>query len=137
MYLKLRITVLAFVFAFAIPSFGAPRQAASHQSTAPQSGVVDCKVLEAHTSPAPAVLVVIFHQNKKQDQPRLAELLKQRSGSSAEVQIGAGAWTKVSVFRLRTAFGRGMLLLPAGSMPLKDGDTFRIRFAAAHTPQNS
>lgn len=137
MSLKLRITVLAFVLAFAVPLFAAPGQTASHQNTAPQSGVVDCKVLEAHTGSAPAVLVVIFHQNKKQDQPRLAELLKHNSGSSAEVQLGAGAWTKVNVFRLRTAFGRGMLLLPAGSMALKDGDTFRIRFAAAHSLQSS
>jgi len=137
MYLKLRITVLAFVFAFAVPSFGAPRQTAAHQSTAAQPGVVDCRVLETHTGSAPAVLVVIFHQNKKQDQPRLAELLKQHSGSSAEVQVGTGAWTKVNVFRLRTAFGRGMLLLPAGSMALKDGDTFHIRFVAVRSPQNS
>jgi len=137
MYLKLRITVLFFVFALAVPSFGAPRQTASNQSIASQAAIVDCKVLEAHTGSAPAVLVVIFHQNKKEDQPRLAALLKANSGSSAEVQIGTGAWTKVNVFRLRTAFGRGMLLLPAGSMALKDGVTFRMRFAAAHGVQNS
>ena len=131
MYLKLRITFLAFVFALAVPAFSAAQQAASHQSPAPESGVLDCKVLEAHAGSAPAVVVVIFHQTKKQDQPRLEELLKQHSGSNAEVQVGAGAWTKVNVFRLRTAFGRGMLLLPAGAPAMKDGDTFRIRFAAA------
>jgi len=128
MYLKLRITVLAFVFAFAVPLFVAGRQAPSHPNAAPTTGFVECKVLEAHTGSVPAVLVVIFHQDKKQDQPRLSELLKQNSGSNAEVQIGSGAWTKVNVFRLRTAFGRGMLLFPSGTSGLNDGDTFRIRF---------
>jgi hypothetical protein len=128
MYLKLRITVFVFVFALAVPSFGAFWQTTPHQSTAPQSGVVDCKVLETHTGSAPAVVVVIFHQDKKQDQPRLAELLKQKSGSNADVEMGSGPWMKVNVFRLRTAFGRGMLLLPASASALKEGDTFRIRF---------
>jgi hypothetical protein len=135
MYLNLRVTVLVVAIACAVPAFGAPRQTAPHQITAPESGIVDCKVLEAHTGSAPAVKVVIFHQSKKQDQPRLAGYLKQNSGSDAEVQLGTDAWTKVNVFRLRTAFGRGMLLLPADSA-LKVGDTFRIRFAAAQSAKN-
>ena len=128
MYLKARLPVFACVVAFAAPVLAA-RQAVSHPSPAPESAVVECRVLEAHSSEAPAALVVIFHQQEKKDQPRLSALIKANSGSGADVQVGGAAWTKVTIFRLRTCFGRGMMILPPGSAALKDGDTFRIRFS--------
>ncbi len=127
MYLKARLAVVVFAFAFAVPSLAA-RQTPAHPNVAADSDTVQCRVLEAHASAAPAVLVIIFHQQQKQDQPRLSALIKENSGSDAEVQSGGGAWTKSIVFRLRTCFGRGMLILPPGDKALKDGDTFRIRF---------
>lgn len=130
MYLKARlaVAVAVFAFGFASPSLHA-RQAASRPNHASEAGSVECRVLEAHASETPAAVVVIFHQQQKPDQPRLAALIKEHSGSTAEIQIGGALWTKVTIFRLKTAFGRGMFLLPPGSEKLKDGDTFRIRFS--------
>lgn len=130
MYLKARLAVFVCAIAFAVPSLAA-RQAASHPNAVPESAVVECRVLEAHASAAPAALVVIFHQQEKKDQPRLAALIKANSGSEANIQIGGAAWIEVPIFRLRTCFGRGMMILSPGEAALKDGDTFRIRFAKA------
>lgn len=128
MYLNIRLAVFVCAVALLVPSLAA-RQAASHPNAPSESAVVQCRVLEAHASAAPGALVVIFHQQEKKDQPRLSALLKENSGSEAEIQIGSAAWTKATAFRLRTCFGRGMLILPSGEAGLKDGDTFRIRFS--------
>jgi hypothetical protein len=130
MYLKARLVVFVCAVAFAVPS-AAARQAASHPNAGAEPAVVECHVLEAHASTAPAALVVIFHQQEKKDQPRLSALIKANSGSDADIQIGGAAWTKTRVFRLRTCFGRGMMILSPGQAALKDGDTFRIRFSKA------
>ena len=130
MYLNARFAVLVCAIAFVVPSLAA-RQAASHPNAAPESAVVDCRVLEAHASTAPAALVVIFHQLEKKDQPRLAALIKANSGTDADIQIRSSAWTKARIFRLRTCFGRGMMILSPGEAGLKDGDAFRIRFSNA------
>lgn len=82
----------------------------------------------AHQRNAP-VLLVIVHQRDRRDQPLLAELLKEKTGGMAEVQVGGSPWTKASRFRLTTNFGRGLLALPAGSLEMKSGGTFRIRFS--------
>jgi hypothetical protein len=130
MYLKARFVVFLCAVAFAAPSLAA-RQAASHSNPAPQPAIVECRVVEAHSSAIPAALVVIFHQQAKKDQPRLSALIKANSGSDADIQIGSAAWKRVSIFRLRTCFGRGMMVLSPGEAALKDGDTFRIRFSKA------
>lgn len=129
MYLKGRCAVFVCAVALSASSLAA-RQAIAHSNAAIES-VVECRALEAHASAAPAALVVIFHQNQKKDQPRLAALIKANSGSDAQIQIGNAPWTKARIFRLRTCFGRGMMVLSPGEAALKDGDTFRIRFSNA------
>lgn len=128
MYLNVRVAVMALVFAVAVPLFASSQAPAAHPNVAADPSVVECRVLEAHASAAPAALVVIFHQQQKQDQPRLAALIKENSGSEVELQSGSDTWSKVTVFRLRTCFGRGMIVLPPGTSALKDGDTFKVRF---------
>lgn len=129
MSLTARFAVFACALGIATVPLTA-RQVATRANIPADSGVIECHVLEAHASPAPAAVVVIFHQQQKQDQPRLAALIKQNSGSAADIQIGGAAWTKITIFRLRTCFGRGMFVLPP-EVNLKDGDTFRIRFSKA------
>ncbi|MGH9717391.1 MAG: hypothetical protein ACRD4R_11800 [Candidatus Acidiferrales bacterium] len=129
MYLKLRIIVLMFAIATCLPALARARQSAQRQDATPASDTIECRILEAHASTAPSALVVIFHQRDKQDQPHLAAMLKEKSGGSAEVQVGDAPWTTATVFRLKTCFGRGLLVLPPGSVAMKDGGTFRIRFS--------
>lgn len=109
----------------------APPPATVGQANADGTGTITCRVLEAHAGAHPAVVAVVFHQAQKADQPRLAALLLQHSGEEAEVQIGGETQAGVSVFRLKSCFGRGLLLLPANAPLLKDGATFIIRFSQA------
>lgn len=103
---------------------------ASAQNTdATNQDIVSCRVMEAHASTDPAVITAVFHQQNKTDQERLGELLKAHSGEHAEIQIAGGAWTRVTTFRLRSCFGRGLLILPAGAAEVKDGTVFLLRFA--------
>jgi hypothetical protein len=97
--------------------------AQTHQST------VACRVLEAHSSEQPAVTVVVFHQGDKQDQAVLSSLLQQHSGERVDVEANGEKWQTASVVRLKSCFGRGLLLLPNGTLQLKDGDDFFLRFS--------
>lgn len=106
----------------------APLLTGAGQTSAADTGTITCRVLEAHTGARPAVVAVVFHQAEKADQPRLGSLLREHSGEEAEVQIGAQTVDEVSVFRLKSCFGRGLLLLPANAPPLKDGATFILKF---------
>jgi hypothetical protein len=117
---------------FAAIALCAPLLAAASQTETGDTGVITCRVIEAHASTHPAVVAVVFHQADKADQPRMASLLLQHSGEEAEVQIGAETRAGGSVFRLKSCFGRGLLLLPADAPPLKDGATFTLKFAQAN-----
>ena len=97
-------------------------------STQPEVTTVECRVLEAHASDQPAASVVVFHQRDKQDQARLASLLREHSETSVEFQPADGNWHKATVFRLKSCFGRGLLLIPEGTAQLKDGDGFLLKF---------
>jgi hypothetical protein len=46
------------------------------------------------------------------------------------VQIGDGSWQRATVVRLKSCFGRGLLILPPGEPALKDGETFLLKFAS-------
>ena len=109
----------------------APLLTGAGQTGAADTGTITCRVMEAHAGAHPAVVAVVFHQAEKADQPRLASLLVQHSGEEAEVQIGGETQAGVSVFRLKSCFGRGLLLLPANAPPLKDGATFILKFSQA------
>ncbi len=107
----------------------APLPAGAGQTGAEEAGVITCRVIEAHAGARPAVVAVVFHQAEKADQPRLGSLLREHSGEEVEVQIGAQTLDEISVFRLKSCFGRGLLLLPANAPPLKDGATFILKFS--------
>jgi len=125
----MRMRLVFSLLLLAAIAFCAPEPTAAGQAETGDSGAITCRVIEAHTAGHPAVVAVVFHQAQKGDQPRLASLLLQHSGEEAEVQIGGAARTAGSVFRLKSCFGRGLLLLPADAPPLKDGETFTLTFA--------
>jgi hypothetical protein len=126
--LSLRAVAIACVlFPLAwIPVTARATQTAADAAT----DTVACRVLEVHTSEQPAVTVAVFHQRDKQDQPRLSALLQKNSGASVMVQIGDGAWQRATVVRLKSCFGRGLLILPPGEPAPKDGETFLLKFAS-------
>jgi len=106
-------------------------QGAARQTDPGEANAIACRVLEAHASANPAVTVIVFHQQHKEDGGRLGALLGSHSGESAEIQVGDAGWTGVTIFRLKSCFGRGLMVLPPGAPAMKDGATFLLRFPAS------
>ncbi len=95
-----------------------------------QQNVVACRVLEAHTSPQFRLTVVVFHHRDEKERGRLGTLLRERSGATVEFQAADGAWHSATVLRLKSCFGRGLLLFPAGTAQLTDRDELVLKFPA-------
>jgi len=72
--------------------------------------------------------VVIFHQREKADGPRLGDLLLARSGTEAEFTLSEGKPHRATVFRVRSCFGRGLLIFPSAEAKLAEKDDFVLRF---------
>ncbi len=92
--------------------------------------VVACRVMEAHTSAELHVTTVVFHQQNKNDGPRLGALLGKHSGASVEFQTADGAWHRAQIFRLKSCFGRGLLVFAAGEAQLPERKDFGLKFPA-------
>jgi hypothetical protein len=85
--------------------------------------------LETHTDDKLKVTVVVFHQRNQTQRSLLAEMLRAHSGQVVEVQAADGAWRHAYLARLRSCFGRGLLLLPAPA-PFAEGAGFALRLPA-------
>jgi hypothetical protein len=120
---------LAFVCFTALVWFA--QMGNARQAAVAESDAIECRALEVHTSATPAATAVVFHQERKDDQERLAEILRAHSGETVEVQLRDAAWTGATMFRLKSCFGRGLLLLPMEAPAMKDGSTFRLRLSSA------
>jgi len=111
-----------------LPVVGA--QELQHRPAEQNPRVVTCRVREAHSSGNPAVGLAVFSQRDKADAERLSTLLRSAAdGGAVEFQIGeAGDWKAASIVRLKSCFGRGLLIVPSGTSPPAEGTTFLLRF---------
>jgi len=91
---------------------------------------IRCRALETHASDERGVTIVVFHQEAKEDQKHLSDLLKQFSEATVEWQRGGDKWENATVIRLKTCFGRGLLMIPSTMVAPKDGESFLLRFPA-------
>jgi len=87
---------------------------------------VACRTLEAHTDDELKVTVVVFHQRDEAQRSQLATLLRGHSGEMVEVRAGDGVWRRARMVRLKSCFGRGLLLLPAPA-PFSESAEFTLR----------
>lgn len=94
------------------------------------ANVVACRVMEAHASAELRVVTVVFHQKDKKEAPRLGALLGKHSGASVEFQTADGVWHRAQVFRLKSCFGRGLLVFAAGEAQLAERKDFGLKFPA-------
>jgi len=122
---------IAVIFLIVLPAVDA--QQLQHRPAEQNPRVVACRVREAHISHDPAVGLVVFSQRDKADAARLSGLLRNaQDGGAVEFQASeGGAWQPASVLRLKSCFGRGLLILPAGTTRPTEGDTFLLRFPVA------
>ena len=103
------------------------RAQANSQSSDAQSLTIRCRVLEAKTARTPAVTLVIFHQAESADRDSLGAFLRKADGEGVEFQTADGVWHPASIFRLKSCFGRGLLVMTASEVRLHQGDKFLLR----------
>ena len=98
------------------------------QSAAVRAGgtPITCSVLEVFQDGKLGVRVILFHQRDKADGPRLGALLAAQSGRELEIAVPGGQRYRATVFRMRSCFGRGMVLVRAGELNLCAHDQFTL-----------
>jgi hypothetical protein len=74
------------------------------------------------------VRVAIFHQRDKADGPRLGKLLQEYTGQETEFETSDGKRHGALVVRIKSCFGRGLLLFAAREAKLAEKEDFILRF---------
>lgn len=98
---------------------------------APAGSVVHCRVMEAAASAQFHVRLAIFHYRDAADRARLGALLRQYDGDAVQFQAGDSTWQSATLLRLKTCFGRGLLVFSTSAPPLVAKQEIVIRFPAA------
>jgi len=101
----------------------------SGSQAAPASAQVEtiaCRALEVHSDEELKVTVAVFHQRDEGQRSPLAALLREHSGAMVEVQAGDGTWRRARMVRLKSCFGRGLLLLSTPA-PFSERGEFLLR----------
>ena len=91
------------------------------------NGPIVCSVVEAFEEGRLGVRAVVFHQRDKADGPRLGSLLLAHSGKEIELETTDGRRYRATVFRIKSCFGRGLVLVPASKLKLGEHDEFTLR----------
>jgi len=117
---------LAMVLAIPLsgPSHGAQVQAPKIDAG---NGPITCSVMEAFEEGRLGVRAIVFHQHEKADGPRLGALLLAHSGEEMELETTGGRRYRATVFRVKSAFGRGLVLVPMSKVRLGEHDEFTLR----------
>jgi hypothetical protein len=110
-------------------STGAPAQVHGRNS---DTGPITCSVMEVFDEGKLDVRAVVFHQRDKADAPRLGSFLLAHSGQEMELQSTGGRQYRAAVFRVKSAFGRGLVLLPVSKFKLGERDEFNLRLPEKH-----
>jgi hypothetical protein len=76
------------------------------------------------------VRLVIFHYRDAADRNRLGQLLRAYDGTSVQFETPGGPWRAATVLRLKSCFGRGLLVFAISEPALARGDNFFIRFSS-------
>jgi len=120
--------IIAHVIAvlFLVPAVLSWSQAVSQPADAT---TIACRALEAHTDDGLKVTIVVFHQRDAAARSQLAALLREHSGEMVELQAGDGVWRQARLVRLKSCFGRGLLMLPAPA-PVANRGEFTLRIPA-------
>ena len=106
------------------PSPGAQAQATV---TNAGNGPIICSVMEAFEEGRLGVQAIVFHQRDKADGPRLGSLLLAHSGKEMDLETTGGQRYRATVFRVKSCFGRGLVLVPTSKLKLGEGDEFTLR----------
>lgn len=125
--LKKPFAIFALAAVLAVPvsytSKGVQDQATA---TKAQNGPIICSVMEAFEEGRLGVRAIIFHQRDKADGPRLGALLLTHSGKEMVLETTGGRRYRATVFRVKSCFGRGLVLVPTSKLKLGEHDEFTL-----------
>lgn len=93
---------------------------------------IACRAMEVFQAERLGATAVIFHQRDKADGPRLGELLLAHSGEDVEFETHDGHTHRAKVSRVKSCFGRGLLLFATSDAQLAAEDDFILRFSQKH-----
>jgi len=126
--LKRPFVTIALVTILVIPVSN-PLHAARVQATATKAGnaPIICSVIEAFEQEGLGVRAIVFHQRDKADGPRLGSFLLAHSGQEMELETTGGRRYRATVFRLKSCFGRGLVLVSTNKFKLGEHDEFTLR----------
>ena len=129
-----RFSTTTLCTAILLIHFSALSPCASRQAsvTTAGSGPINCRVMEAFEEAKLGVRAIIFHQRDKADGPRLGALLLAHTGEEMELQTAGGQSFRATVFRVKSAFGRGLVLIPVSNFRLAEHEEFILRLPAKH-----
>jgi len=88
---------------------------------------ITCRAMEVFVAEHSGATAVIFHQRDKADGPRVGEFILAHSGEEAEFETADGQRHHATVFRVKSCFGRGLLLFPSSEGKLAENDDFVLR----------
>jgi hypothetical protein len=92
-------------------------------------GPITCRAMEVFEAQRIGATAVIFHQRDKADGPRLGELLMAHSGEEVEFVAADGQRHTATVARVKSCFGRGLLLFATKEAKLAAKDDFVLHFS--------
>ena len=72
---------------------------------------------------------MVFHQRDEAQRSQLAALLREHSGEMVEVKAGDGVWHRARMVRMKSCFGRGLLIVAAAA-PFAARAEFALRLPA-------
>ena len=96
----------------------------------PNDDRVSCQAMEVFVSEPLRVTAVVFHQSDKADGPRLGRLLLAHTGEQVQFETPDGKKHKATVERVKSCFGRGLLLFRTEESELSANQDFVLHFAA-------
>jgi hypothetical protein len=103
-----------------------PCLARSNSGTSAET--IACRAIEAEVATRFAVSLVVFHYRGTADRDRLGQLLRKYDGGNVQFKTHGGPWRPATVLRLKTCFGRGLLVFSVSGPKLARGDEFMIEF---------
>ncbi len=101
---------------------------ASSQPEKVELQTVYCRTMEVIVAERPGASVVIFHQRDKADGRKLSELLQKYTGQEVEFETDDGKRHRATVGRMKSCFGRGLLIFAADEANLGVKEEFILRF---------
>ena len=95
----------------------------------PDNGAISCRTMEVFVSAPLGVTAVVFHQSDKADGPRLGKLLLAHTSEQVEFETPDGKKHTATVERVKSCFGRGLLLFRTREAELSANQDFVVHFS--------